>query len=64
QQAAPIVEEPAPQAEVPEMAAPVAMPPLRSVASVEADVQDNRQADMDAALKAALGTLERMTAHR
>lgn len=64
QQAAPIVEETVPLAEAPEKVVPVAMPPLRSVDSVEADVQDNRQADMDAALKAALGTLERMTAHR
>ena len=49
----------APQAE-----APVAMPPLRSVDPVETGGQTNRQADMDAALKAALGTLERMTVQR
>lgn len=50
--------------------APVIVPPLRSVETPEApevpevDAQAARQADMDAALKAALGTLERMTAHR
>jgi hypothetical protein len=49
---------------------PVIVPPLRSVESPETtavtdvDAQAARQADMDAALKAALGTLERMTAHR
>lgn len=49
---------------------PVIVPPLRSVESpettavTEVDAQAARQADMDAALKAALGTLERMTAHR
>jgi hypothetical protein len=51
-------------AQVSEAPAPVAIPPLRSVESVEIDAQDNRQADMDAALKAALGTLGKMTAHR
>ncbi len=50
--------------EVAEAPAPVAIPPLRPVEEPEADVQDKRQADMDAALKAALGTLEKMTAHR
>jgi hypothetical protein len=47
-----------------EAPAPVAIPPLRSVEPVEIDSLDNRQADMDAALKAALGTLERMTVRR
>lgn len=51
-------------AEVSEEPAPVTIPPLRSVESVAVDAQSNRQADMDAALKAALGTLEKMTAHR
>lgn len=49
---------------VSETVAPVVMPPLRSVEPVETDTPDNRQADMDAALKAALGTLERMTVQR
>ena len=61
---APIAENTVALAEVSETLAPVAMPPLRSVDSVEIDAQDNRQADMDAALKAALGTLERMTVQR
>ncbi len=39
-------------------------PPLKSVQPSEEDVQAARQADMDAALKAALGTLEKMTAQR
>ncbi|MEH6789995.1 hypothetical protein [Parasphingorhabdus sp.] len=43
---------------------PVSIPPLRSVGPVADEGADNRQADMDAALKAALGTLERMTAQR
>jgi len=51
-------------AEVLEEPAPVAIPPLRSVESAAIDAQAGRQADMDAALKAALGTLEKMTAHR
>lgn len=42
----------------------VSIPPLRSIDSVDINSQDSRQADMDAALKAALGTLERMTVHR
>jgi len=63
-QAAPNPENTVSSATVSEAAAPVAIPPLRSVESVEIDVQDNRQADMDAALKAALGTLEKMTAQR
>jgi hypothetical protein len=63
-QAAPNPENTASSAKVSEAPAPVAIPPLRSVESVEIDVQDNRQADMDAALKAALGTLEKMTAQR
>jgi hypothetical protein len=44
--------------------APVAVPPMKSVEKTEEQIQATRQADMDAALKAALGTLERMTAHR
>tara|TARA_R110000824_G_scaffold50894_6_gene141894 strand:+ start:8269 stop:9312 length:1044 start_codon:yes stop_codon:yes gene_type:complete len=51
-------------AEASESPDPVAIPPLRSVGSVEINTEDNRQADMDAALKAALGTLERMRVHR
>jgi hypothetical protein len=47
-----------------EAMAPVAIPPLRSVEPAEIEVTDSRQADMDAALKAALGTLEKMTAQR
>lgn len=50
--------------DVSEAPASVTIPPLRSVEPVEIDSQDNRQADMDAALKAALGTLERMTVRR
>ena len=42
----------------------ISMPPLRSVEPAQPDAQSARQADMDAALKAALGTLERMTAQR
>ena len=55
---------------VSESPAPVSIPPLRSVDPVnstepaEINRQDNRQADMDAALKAALGTLEKMTVQR
>mgnify|MGYP003639553076 FL=1 len=48
----------------PSAAAPVAIPPLRSVDAVETDSPQARQADMDAALKAALGTLEKMTVQR
>ena len=44
--------------------APVSAPPLRSVDTAVTDMHEARQADMDAALKAALGTLERMTAQR
>ena len=44
--------------------APVAIPPLRSVDAVAGQSPEGRQADMDAALKAALGTLERMTVQR
>lgn len=51
-------------AEVSENPAPVSIPPLRSIDSADTDRQDSRQADMDAALKAALGTLERMTVQR
>jgi hypothetical protein len=53
--------------EAAEAPAPVTIPPLRSVEPVEpaeTDSGDRRQADMDAALKAALGTLERMTVRR
>ncbi len=53
-----------PVPETPAAAAPVAIPPLRSVDGVESHSPTARQADMDAALKAALGTLERMTAQR
>ena len=52
---------------VPDMSpapAPVAIPSLRSVEKVENDSSQARHADMDAALKAALGTLEKMTAQR
>ncbi len=61
---APEAEDRVPTPEAAEAPAPVSIPPLRSVDSVEIDRQDSRQADMDAALKAALGTLERMTVHR
>ncbi|WP_339692914.1 hypothetical protein [uncultured Parasphingorhabdus sp.] len=61
---APTVDKTVALAEVPEARAPLAMPPLRSVDSDEPVAQDNRQADMDAALKAALGTLEKMTVQR
>jgi hypothetical protein len=61
---APSVEETLSFVSVPEEPAPVSIQALRSVDSAEIDIQGNRQADMDAALKAALGTLERMTAHR
>tara|TARA_R110002049_G_scaffold5496_1_gene37793 strand:- start:1413 stop:2465 length:1053 start_codon:yes stop_codon:yes gene_type:complete len=52
---------------VPDMSpapAPVAIPSLRSVEKIENDSSQARHADMDAALKAALGTLEKMTAQR
>ncbi|MEP2379878.1 MAG: hypothetical protein ABJH48_06245, partial [Parasphingorhabdus sp.] len=39
-------------------------PPLKPVETTLEDIRSNQQADMDAALKAALGTLERMTAQR
>ena len=58
------VEEDMPPVQAPEEPVPVTIAPLRSVASSEDDFQDHRQADMDEALKAALGTLERMTAQR
>ncbi|WP_339822876.1 hypothetical protein [uncultured Parasphingorhabdus sp.] len=61
---APTVEKTVTLAEVSQAPAPLAMPPLRSVDSDEPVAQDNRQADMDAALKAALGTLEKMTVQR
>jgi hypothetical protein len=44
--------------------APLEVPPLKTVEKTEEDALVARQADMDAALKAALGTLEKMTAHR
>ena len=44
--------------------APLNVPPLKPVEQTEEDPQAARQADMDAALKAALGTLEKMTAQR
>ena len=53
-----------PVPETPSAPAPVAIPPLRSVDKAESDSPQNRQADMDAALKAALGTLEKMTVQR
>ena len=53
-----------PLPEAPSEPAPVAIPPLRSVDTGEARSPEGRQADMDAALKAALGTLERMTVQR
>jgi hypothetical protein len=58
------VEEDIPLPQSQEEPVAVAIAPLRSVDSVKIDIQDDRQADMDAALKAALGTLERMTAQR
>ena len=63
-QSAPIAENTVSLAEVTETPAPSVTPTLRSVDSVETDAQNNRQADMDLALKAALGTLERMTVQR
>lgn len=62
--ASPDAEETIPLAQKSEEPAPVSIPPLRSVDSADINIQDNRQADMDAALKAALGTLERMTVQR
>lgn len=65
--AAPDAEDTAASPDFSEAPVPLAMPPLRSVDAVdlaEVDQQDRRQADMDAALKAALGTLERMTVRR
>ncbi|VWX61195.1 hypothetical protein [Sphingorhabdus sp. 109] len=66
-QSAPSPSEKATSVEAANEPAPVAIPPLRSVEAVETadiDTESRRQADMDAALKAALGTLEKMTAHR
>ncbi len=60
----PTAEEAAPSTQTSEAPTPVVIAPLRSVESTEIDAQDNRQVDMDAALKAALGTLERMTVQR
>ncbi|GAB5488926.1 MAG: hypothetical protein Pars2KO_24960 [Parasphingorhabdus sp.] len=45
-------------------AAPSAPPVLKSVEPTKEEMEAKRQADMDAALKAALGTLEKMTAQR
>ena len=53
-----------PVPEMPSAPAPVAIPPLRSVDMAENGGPQSRQADMDAALKAALGTLEKMTVQR
>lgn len=58
----PVKASPVPAA--PSEPAPVAIPPLRSVDTSEGSSPESRQADMDAALKAALGTLERMTVQR
>lgn len=44
--------------------APSAAPVLKTVEPTQEDIDARRQADMDAALKAALGTLEKMTAQR
>lgn len=44
--------------------APLNVPPLKPVEQTGEDMQTARQADMDAALKAALSTLEKMTAQR
>lgn len=55
-------EAPAPVAEPEPVAA--TQPPLKPVETTLEDIRSNQQADMDAALKAALGTLERMTAQR
>lgn len=44
--------------------APPIAPPLKEVEKSPEDIAAVRQADMDAALKAALGTLEKMTAQR
>lgn len=61
---APIAENMVGPADVCDTTAPAVVPPLRSVESVETDAHNDRQADMDTALKAALGTLERMTVQR
>ncbi|MEP2987608.1 MAG: hypothetical protein ABJO88_01515 [Parasphingorhabdus sp.] len=44
--------------------APSAPPVLKTVEPTQEEMEAKRQADMDAALKAALGTLEKMTAQR
>ncbi len=44
--------------------APNAPPVLKTVEPTQEEMEAKRQADMDAALKAALGTLEKMTAQR
>lgn len=56
--------EPAAPVAAPVSEAPVAPPVLKEVEKSADDIAAARQADMDAALKAALGTLEKMTAHR
>jgi len=61
---APEAEHMASLSEAPAAPAPVAIPSLRSVDSTGAVSPESRQADMDAALKAALGTLEKMTIQR
>ena len=66
-EAAPVVPAPAENAgsfSVSSQEAPLNVPSLKPVEKTEEEVQAARQADMDAALKAALGTLEKMTAHR
>ncbi|SIN59674.1 hypothetical protein SAMN02745824_0205 [Parasphingorhabdus marina DSM 22363] len=55
---------PTAEATAPAPAVEAAVPALKSVDTVPAPDRNPRQADMDAALKAALGTLERMTAQR
>ncbi len=56
--------EPAPAPEMHGEAPAIAHPPLKEVEKTAEQVQAAQQADMDAALKAALGTLEKMTAQR
>lgn len=52
------------EAEAPAVIAVGEAPPLKEVEKSPEDIAAVRQADMDAALKAALGTLEKMTAQR
>ncbi|WP_108811175.1 hypothetical protein [Sphingorhabdus sp. Alg231-15] len=56
--------ETAPASEMHGEAPAIAHPPLKEVERTAEQVQAAQQADMDAALKAALGTLEKMTAQR